>query len=461
MANFVARKAVRESTGQVSELNEIFGGIFGDIFSDKRGLTMREFDESMGALGAELHLSEQLSADSEVLHDDTERAEEALEKVEGDNVTDFTVSTLQVAQENIRKRWALNTPVVARESYRRGNNRQAARESWKETLKELWARFVELCKHVRDKARDIWYNFTNEGKSIHKRTVRMLNDLDKLDKPKDIASFDVVPTYVRKTLILNSFDPVAVAGMLEKMMGTGFNATMKAFRETTSNAASFIGQRPNKSLFGFDQLFPDSGRPLEIRAAGDYCDELQRSLPKISTAMSSSIMKHYSIAEVTAVTPLPGNAILMAGVSAVGGGVSKDNIRRKVALVRYTALELDDPTDKIPVMGTKELRTIINGVQRAATKYEKFIKDFRIYEAELEKLEKAAEKASNLADRAADDDIDGEGKAELNVAGTIARLQVLNFEHLNRAIIKTVSQASHGLLGYCQACMRMHEPKKA
>lgn len=459
MANFVRRKAVRESTEHVGEFHEIFGGIFGDIFGNKNGIEFPEMTPQ--ALMTSLHESDSLSEDGEILNDDILRSEQALEKVSDENASDITLSALQVAQENIRKRWALSGPKVARESFRRGGNRSLARESWKDTIKALWERFIELCIKIRDKAKDIWYNFTNEGKRIFNRTTKMLQRLQNLDKLSDGAEFDNVPTYVRKTLILNTFMPMEAASLLDKMMGNGFNSTVKAFREVADKTASFIGLERGKTQFGYDFFFTDDDSPMEVRAAGAFCNEVKRNLPSISAAMSNTMMEHFGYSQVTALTPLPGNGILMAGSRRFTSGVSSEKAIRAIGLVRYTTVEMDEPTIKVPVMGLRDLREIIGDVQRAATKYEKFIKDFRVYDAELEKLQNAAKKATKIGDAAVDADEKGEGKAELNFTAMFARLQLTTFEHLNRAIVKTVSQTSHGLLDYCQACMRMYKPKKA
>ncbi|WP_202979812.1 hypothetical protein, partial [Salmonella enterica] len=77
---------------------------------------------------------------------------------------------------------------------------KAAQEGWKETLKDLFERFVELCKAVIAKAKELKLKYINVGKSAQKRAKAYQEMLRKLGKQKkeNIAAGFISKLYIEE-----------------------------------------------------------------------------------------------------------------------------------------------------------------------------------------------------------------------------------------------------------------------
>ena len=188
---------------------------------------------------------DQLETDGETLAADTERTEDAIDQAEeavanGEEMPEEAVALHEVAQESIARRWCLERTKLARESYRRGRGMTAAaQEGWKETLKDLYDRFIQFCKEVIAKIKDLKLKYFNVGKTAQKRAKKYQEMLRKLGKQK---KDEISGGFITKLSIEGKFDAagsIAIAkevtagkakgsiGVLEKQAGEAVTAVSK------------------------------------------------------------------------------------------------------------------------------------------------------------------------------------------------------------------------------------------
>ncbi|WP_201790587.1 hypothetical protein, partial [Escherichia coli] len=182
MANFAKTRAARES---MEAADEVIDGI-SNVEPAEENLDVQLAD--VASIDGQL---DQLETDGETLAADTERTEDAIEQAEeavanGEEMPEEAVALHEVAQESIARRWNLERTKLARESYRRGRGMTAAaQEGWKETLKGLYERFIQFCKEVIAKIKDLKLKYFNVGKTAQKRAKKyqeMIRKLGKQDK---------------------------------------------------------------------------------------------------------------------------------------------------------------------------------------------------------------------------------------------------------------------------------------
>jgi len=191
MANFAQRKIARESIEGT-----------GTVVPDGLELPAESVEGILAELAQDEKEIDQHDAEGDVLAEDVTETEEQFDAVgeadaaangEGgddamdaeEDMPDEAAAALDVAQESIRRRWGFDHRVsVARESYGSRNRRKVARESLWDDIKAFFKRIWEWLKEQGRKVKDRWLKFSNQGKSIQKRSKQYGELIKKLGKVK-------------------------------------------------------------------------------------------------------------------------------------------------------------------------------------------------------------------------------------------------------------------------------------
>lgn len=432
MANFVKRQAARES---VESENQIDG--LSNVESEQDNLETQLSE--LSSVDSEL---EQLDQDQEVLGVDTQRTSDAIDQAveareNGEELSEQTVAAAEVAQESIRKRWDVGGTKVARESYRRGRGRTAAAESsWKETLKGLWQRFLDLLKEIKNKIKDLKLKYINAGKSAVKRGKKykeLLRSLGKKEKDEIGGGF------VSKLAIEGKYD-------LEQSIAIGKDVTagkVKGAISALTKQASESSVLVNKAADGEFKATKVAGESVGPYTGGGNrqgntyegevvgrCDEV----PLFGTVASKlSNLPEFEDGEGSKLYALPGNAYIQFGNKKLAGGIDFTAVA-----FMATGDKVDDATIPTPDVG--KMSTAASAMEAIGGAFEKVLQDFRSYDSELDKLERAAEKAARALDKA-----DDANRDSLTAARTAADQCVKNYQTFNRAVNYTAKTVLDGL----------------
>ncbi|HBZ6190127.1 TPA: hypothetical protein ML355_004956, partial [Salmonella enterica subsp. enterica serovar Kentucky] len=146
---------------------------------------------------------------------------------------------------------------------------------------------------------------------------------------------------------------------------------------------------------------------------------------------------------------LPGNAYVQSGTKELAGG-------HKFTAVAFmsTGDASDDKDVKTP--SVSEMAGAASSLESIGKGFEAVLKDFRAYDAEIAKLQQAAEKAANALNSEKDESKwDG-----LRNARQAADQSVKNYQTLNRAVSYVANTVISGLNGYLGAGIGAYEKSK-
>lgn len=191
MANFAQRKIARESiegTGTVVpdglELPaESVEGILAELAENEKNIDQHDSEgdvltEDVSETEAQLDAVDEADAAA-----GDEAGEDSMDAEE--DMPDEAAEALDVAQESIRRRWGFDHRVsVAQEAYGSRKRRQVARESLWDDIKAFFRRIWEWLKEQGRKVKDRWLKFSNQGKSIQKRSKQYAEAIKNLGKLK-------------------------------------------------------------------------------------------------------------------------------------------------------------------------------------------------------------------------------------------------------------------------------------
>lgn len=418
--SYFSRKAVRESLSE-------------DLVPDS--VNLEAPSENLDAALAELPSLEvemdEMDAASDVLESDIEKveghietADEAIE--EGEELDEGTVAQIEVGQESIRRRYRINTARVARESFRNGARgvTVVARESWQDTLKDLWARFLDLLKAARRKIIETKLKYFNAGKSAQSRSKKYTKAMEKLGSEK--SKEDIQGAFIGYLSIDRKFD---LDGSIQtaRNLGGAMKTAIGQFTNSLNNVTHQIE-------VGEDGKLSQEGKEVDL---GGVSSKLQ-TLPGLETAGSS-----YKV------TAFPGDNYVQYGEVKSG-----DNT--------YTVLHVvnggDKPDDNtIPTPSHGDIRKAISGLNAVGASFEKLLKDFDAYDRNVEKLEKAVEKLVDKFHKATEDT----DRATLDVQRAAAKAEVDKYKACNR-LAKTVNTTViKGLDGFIKAGMGSYKKAKS
>ncbi|MGL5397273.1 MAG: hypothetical protein ACRDBQ_18650 [Shewanella sp.] len=431
MANFVKRQTARES---VESENQIDG--LSNVESEQDNL-----ETQLSELSSQDSELEQLDQDQEVLSTDIQRTndhvDQAVEAREnGEELSEQTVASAEVAQESIRKRWELNVARVARESYRRGRGRTAAAESsWKETLKGLWERFLQLLKEIKNKIKDFKLKYINVGKTAVKRGKKykeILRGLGKKEKDEIGGGF------VSKLAIEGKYD-VEQSIAIGKDVTTGKVKGAVAALTKQASESSVVVNKAADGEFKASKAVGESVGPYTgggNRQGNTYEGEFTKfdDVPLFGTAASKlSNLPEFEDGEGSKLYALPGNAYIQFGSKKLAGGIDFTAVA-----FMATGDKVDDAT--IPTPDVSKMSAAAAALEAIGGGFEKILQDFRSYDNELDKLERAAEKAARALDKADDANRDA-----LTAARSAADQAVKNYQTFNRAVNHTANSVLAGL----------------
>ena len=427
MSNFYQRKVAQESVGEGENNIDSLSAIVP---------VEENLDQQLAELASEDQGLDSLAKDGEALNGDIERTEGAVEaaasaEAEGEELDDETVAAVDVAQESIRRRWGIMGEKVARESFRRSRGRtKAASESWRDTLKELYKRFVEFLKTVKNKIKDLRLKYFNAGKTAQKRGKEYAERIRKLGKKKND---NISGGFISKLSVDGKFDVDASISTAQSVASGGKSkAVLDKVKELSSAATAMMTKE------GDSYKFSEGGKNIEL--FGTASTKL-RALPQFEDDAASG-----------SVRALPGNAYLQAGTKQL----TTDKGQEAYFVLAFTTTG-DSSTDKqIDTPSTAVLSKAANALERIGKDYEKLLQDFRNYESEMDRLESAAEKAAAAFDKQTED----EQRTQMSNARSIADAAVRNYQTAFRAANYVVRGVIDGLNGFCGAGIGAYETSK-
>lgn len=425
MANFAQRKIARESVEATGDVIDGLSNV--EPAEENIDVQLAEVASIDGQL-------EQLDGDQETLATDTERTETAIdaadEKIEnGEEMSEEAIAHAEVAQESIRKRWGIDRTKLARESYRRGRGlTKAAQEGWKETLKDLYDRFVELCKAVLAKAKELKLKYFNVGKTAQKRAKAYQEAIRKLGKQK---KENISGGFISKLSIEGKFDVTNSIAAAKELTGGKAKAAINALSAQAADSVVAITRSAEGTATA-------AKGKVDVALFGSAASKL-RNLPQFEDGEGGQ-----------KVLALPGNAYIQAGSKTLAGG------QDFTAIAFLSTGDASEEKD-IPTPAISALATAASGLDAIGKGFEKVLQDFRSYDSEIEKLETAAEKAAKAASKSNDE---GEWAA-LQSARTAADQSLRNYQTLNRAVMHVGNSVISGLNGYIGAGISAYEKSKA
>jgi phiKZ-like phage internal head proteins len=427
MSNFYQRKVAQESVGEGENNIDSLSAIVP---------VEENLDQQLADLASEDQGLDALAKDGVTLNDDIERTEGAVEaaasaEAEGEELGEETVSAVDVAQESIRRRWGIMGEKVACEAFRRSRGRtHAAGESWRETLKELYKRFVEFLKGVKNKIKDLRLKYFNAGKTAQKRGKEFAERVRKLGKKK---SDNISGSFITKLSVDGKFDLDGSISTAQSVAGGGKSkAVLEKIKALSTTATAMMNKE------GDSYKFSDGAKSVEL--FGSASTKL-RALPQFEDDTASG-----------SVHALPGNAYLQAGSKQLTTPAGSE----EYFVLAFTTTGDSSTEKQIDTPATASLSKGATALERIGKDYEKLLQDFRNYEAEMDRLESAAEKAANAFDKQTEDD----ARTKLAAARTIADASVRNFQTAFRATNYVVRTVIDGLNGFVGAGIGAYESSK-
>ena len=429
MSNFYQRQAARESVGEGDNNIDSLSAI---------APVEENLDQQLADLASEDQGLDALAQDGEVLSDDIARTESAVDTAteaveQGEEVSEEAVEKAEVAQESVRRRWGIVNERVATESFRRSRGlAKAAQESWRDTLKQLYQRFVEFLKTVKNKIKDLRLKYFNVGKTAQKRAKAYNERIRKLGKKK---SDNISGSFITKLSLNGAFNVDESISIAQSVTGGGKSKgvmdKVKALADAATTAMVKAGEE-----FKFQGA---NGAGVEL--FGTASTKL-RALPQFEDS-----------ADAGKVMALPGNAYIQAATKKLS---TKDGEKDYFA-IGFTSTGDAADDKQVDTPATAALSKAATALERIGKDYEKLLQDFRGYESELDKLEKEAEKIAAQFDKSTED----EERAGLSNARTIADAAVRNYQNVFRAANYVARGVIDGLNGYVGAGIGAYESSKS
>lgn len=419
MSNFWKQKVARESVENAADDN------LSNIETPEENLesNLEELASEDAALDGLMSDGATLNEDMAKTEDAVEAADEALDQ--GEELSEFEAETKEIGQESIRRRWGIQRTRVARESFRGGRGAtKIARESWQDTLKDLWKRFIELVETILAKAKDQWLKITNVGKSASKRGKKYKEVIAKLGSKakKD----NIGGSWMSKLAIDNKFDAENSVGIAVTMLGGAAGAS--TIQSLIDNAITVVGKTTDgKTEFtqqGSDEL------KLPAKAAKNI-----KSLPGMEDGQAYAVIA------------LPGNAYFQQGEREIGG--------HKFASMQYINAGDKVEEKEVSTPSTADLRKYADQLEKMGNSYEKVLKDFRKIDEKMKKLKDEAKKAVAAFDKSEDENRDA-----LRGARQAANAAVSCGQVYNKMFNSTVRVVISGLSGYIGAGIGAYEKAK-
>ena len=423
MANFAKTRAARES---MEAADEVIDGI-SNVEPAEENLDVQLAD--VASMDGEL---DQLETDGETLAADTERTEDAIEQAEeavanGEEMPEEAVALHEVAQESIARRWCLERTKLARESYRRGRGMTAAaQEGWKETLKDLYDRFIQFCKEVIAKIKDLKLKYFNVGKTAQKRAKKYQEMLRKLGKQK---KDEISGGFITKLSIEGKFDAAGSIAIAKEVTAGKVKGSISVLEKQAGEAVTAVSK-------GDDDAFKAMRGDQPVELFGKAASKLH-TLPNFEKGDASKLLA------------LPGNAYVQAGTKELAGG-------HKFTAIAFMSTGDASEDKDVKTPSVSEMAGAASALEAIGKGFEAVLKDFRAYDAEIVKLQQAAEKAATALNSEKDQSKwDG-----LRNARQAADWSVKNYQTLNRAVSYVANTVISGLNGYLGAGIGAYEKSK-
>lgn len=437
MANFAQRRAARESIesttpGEIDGMSNVEPSV-------------DNLDTQLAEMASEDAQLDGLAGDQDTLGADTARTEDAIDDAHeatenGEELSEESIAHTEVAQESIRRRWGIDRTKLGRESFR-GQGRGmtvAAEAGWKETLKDLWKRFLELIKSIINKIKEVKLKYINVGKTAQGRAKKYLAAIKNLGSKK--TKDEIGGGWISKLSIEGAFNVDGSVSIAKDVTQGKAKGAIAAMTKQADSAATYVVKAADgevsasKSSGGSSAA--SSGPGLMLLSDAPTYDKVEL-FGTAATKMQN--LDEFADGEHQKLMALPGNAYIQVGNKQLAGGVA-------FAAIGFMATGDSTEDKQIATPEVAKLTAAANALDAIGKGFEKVLQDFRTYDSEVEKLQRAAEKASNEVDKA-----DDANREALQSARTAADQTVKNYQVLNRAVSYVANTVISGLNGYIGA----------
>ncbi|QOC54520.1 hypothetical protein pSALSNUABM04_060 [Salmonella phage pSal-SNUABM-04] len=434
MANFAQRRAARESIentepGEIDGLSNVEPGV-------------ENLDTQLAEMASEDAQLEGLAGDQDTLGADTARTEDAIDDAQdaidnGEEQSEESIAHTEVAQESIRRRWGIDRTKLARESFRRGRGMTAAaQEGWKETLKDLWKRFLELIKSIVNKIKELKLKYINVGKTAQNRAKKYQAAIKNLGSKK--TKDEIGGSWISKLSIEGAFNVDGSIGIAKEVTQGKAKGAIAAMTKQADAAATYVVKAADGEVSASKASGGSASNGPGVMLASDA--PTYDKIELFGTAATKlQNLEEFADGEYQKLQALPGNAYIQVGNKKLAGGVD-------FAAIGFmtTGDATEDKQVATPELG--KLTAAAQGLDAIGKGFEKVLQDFRTFDSEVEKLQRAAEKASGAVDKA-----DDANREALQSARTAADQSVKNYQVLNRAVAYVANTVIAGLNGYIGA----------
>ena len=432
MANFAQRKIARESiegTGTVVpdglELPaESVEGILAELAENEKNIDQHDSEgdvltEDVAETEAQLDAVDEADAAA-----GDEAGEDSMDAEE--DMPDEAAEALDVAQESIRRRWGFDHRVsVAQEAYGSRKRRQVARESLWDDIKAFFRRIWEWLKEQGRKVKDRWLKFSNQGKSIQKRSKQYAEAIKNLGKLK-----------------------------------TGKEELKGGFIKSLSVGGKFIGDNTTELKKGLDMAedFQKNQAKL-LESATDMVNSMEKN---IADARNSG-KEGYGTAASLEYTAMERDMRSMASEGEMLGGMTGKVVVEGTGediTVTASAVESEKGVpDEVKVPSTATLGSVNTFYGNLGKEIEKMVLAYHVTNQKREKYEKGIENVLKRIDALKVDDVDKDiGKVVRTGRRLISNVQsvIATAERLSAGIVKN---AVSGLNSYISAGIACYEKK--
>lgn len=214
--------------------------------------------------------AQELSADQDNLAQLTNSVEDS--QANG-GLDETAAEVVEIAAEAFCAKWSVTPTKVAKEGFSESVTRlqstSFALESLKSASSSLWERFLQLLQSIIDKLKDVWFNFSNAGKSLEKRAAKLKQALEKIPDDATPSESNVGGSWIKDLTIGGKFDETLVLnfatskkysdGNLGYTLASGVKIALEIspiFREKENNTvANKLENIIKSAITGYSNIF--------------------------------------------------------------------------------------------------------------------------------------------------------------------------------------------------------------
>ena len=276
------------------------------------------------------------------------------------------------------------------------------------------------------KIKDLKLKYFNVGKTAQKRAKKYQEMLRKLGKQK---KDEISGGFITKLSIEGKFDAAGSIAIAKEVTAGKAKGSISVLEKQAGEAVTAVSK-------GDDDAFKAMRGDQPVELFGKAASKLH-TLPNFEKGDASKLLA------------LPGNAYVQAGTKELAGG-------HKFTAIAFMSTGDASEDKDVKTPSVSEMAGAASALEAIGKGFEAVLKDFRAYDAEIVKLQQAAEKAATALNTEKDQSKwDG-----LRNARQAADWSVKNYQTLNRAVSYVANTVISGLNGYLGAGIGAYEKSK-